>query len=471
MYDFVSKTKRVINKLIEGGNLEVANTNPKRALYSFLVPIFFSIFCLTLNGFIDSIFVAECGSLSLVAVGIIQSIFIIVNALGTGLSIAATSYLSFAMGKSDDKDKLHRIISNIILVTFICGIISSILLCLFLDPILTYLNIYGAYEFALTYGYVVFMGNIFFFSNAVFPGILKAGGDVVKSSAAMIVTSLTNVVFDYYLIHVLGWGVFGAGIATVFCSFLCALIMLNNILENEKFKYKLSHMLNVDFGLMKKIILYALPVAVENGVLSIYVFIVSMIFNIFTSTMDLAIFIALFNIIKLALIPTIAISEANVPLSSYFYGSKSYDKIKSLIKYELKVAVGLAIVIWIVLVILNGVLAGVYGTSLLFIRKFTNILPFYMIILIFMPLGNIGVSLLQSLQKYNVSLLLTFVKSILIEIIFAGLGYYIFRNLFGIYLGLIIGSILGCVLVLMISYRIFNKIEKDSKIMEVQNVS
>lgn len=454
---FVAKSKNIIRKVIESGDLKLADSNPKRAFYSFLIPIFFSIFCLTINGFVDSIFVAECGALSLVAVGIIQSIFIIVNALGSGLSIAATSFLSYTMGKKGSLDELHRDISSIILVTVLGGIISSILLILFLDPILSYLNIYGAYEYALTYGYVVFAGNIFFFSSAVFPGILKAGGDVVKSSTTLITTSLANVVFDYFLIHVLGWGVFGAGIATVFCSFLCTLILFNCLLENDNFNFKVSDLVKFDLGIVKKVIIYAIPVSIENGVLSIYAFIINMIFNVFTSTVDLAVFVALFNIVKLAIIPTVAISEANVPLSAYFYGANKFDSIKKLVFFELKMAIGISVIIWLVLVVLNGAIAQLYGTSLLFVDKFIVVLPVYTFILIFMPLGNIGVSLLQSLQKYNISLILTFFKSIILELILSAIGFFVFSSVFGIYLGLITGSIIGCVIVLAISFRIFNK--------------
>ena len=179
-----------------------------------------------------------------------------------------------------------------------------------------------------------------------------------------------------------------------------------------------------------------------------------------------SLFDEIYNIVKLAIIPTVAIAEANVPLSAYFYGSNNFDTIKDLIKFELKVAIGISVIIWFVLFILNGVLAGLYGTSLLFFNKFTSILPFYLIILIFMPFGNIGVSLLQSLQKYNISLILTFVKSILLELILAGVGYYVFSNVFGIYLGLIFGSILGCILVFIISFRIFNKL-KNKRILTI----
>lgn len=182
-----------------------------------------------------------------------------------------------------------------------------------------------------------------------------------------------------------------------------------------------------------------------------------MIFNVFTSTVDLAVFVALFNIVKLAIIPTVAISEANVPLSAYFYGANKFDSIKKLVFFELKMAIGISVIIWLVLVVLNGAIAQLYGTSLLFVDKFIVVLPVYTFILIFMPLGNIGVSLLQSLQKYNISLILTFFKSIILELILSAIGFFVFSSVFGIYLGLITGSIIGCVIVLAISFRIFNK--------------
>ena len=63
------------------------------------IPAFLSLFCLSLNGLVDIIFVSECGEGSLIGVGIIQSIFTIMVGFGAGLSVATNSSLSYAISK------------------------------------------------------------------------------------------------------------------------------------------------------------------------------------------------------------------------------------------------------------------------------------------------------------------------------------------------------------------------------------
>ena len=77
----------------------LVNDNPKKALSVMSIPAFLSLFCLSLNGLVDIIFVSECGEGSLIGVGIIQSIFTIMVGFGAGLSVATNSSLSYAISK------------------------------------------------------------------------------------------------------------------------------------------------------------------------------------------------------------------------------------------------------------------------------------------------------------------------------------------------------------------------------------
>ena len=95
MNQIILKISNILRSITEPIDLKFADENPKKVFYSFLIPIFLSSLCLTIYGFTDSIFVAESGKLSLIAVGIIQSIFLIVSALGSGLSVVTVSLLSY----------------------------------------------------------------------------------------------------------------------------------------------------------------------------------------------------------------------------------------------------------------------------------------------------------------------------------------------------------------------------------------
>ena len=224
-----------------------------------------------------------------------------------------------------------------------------------------------------------------------------------------------------------------------------------------------------DFTTIKKIISYALPVAFESGILSAYAFVINMIFNIFTSTVDFAVFVSFFNIIKFVIIPIIAISEANVTLSSYLYGLSNFKSIKGILKYELKIGLLVSVIIWVLLFIFNNDLGLIYSqaSNKIFLRNFTNLFPIYLITLIFMPFGNIGTSILQSIQKYKLSFVVTFVKSVVIEACFALIFGMIFDNTLGIYVGLILGAIIGNILAFLISYIMLNKVEASVEVSDM----
>ncbi len=460
----MNKIKNKVNKILNTSSedLKNINKNPKRALRSLFVPTFLSLLCLSVNGFVDSIFVAEVGQTSLVAVGIIQSIFVVIIGLGTGLSVATNSILSYYISKKLDK-KIEETMSNSIVMTLLIGITSSIILVILLKPLIATLNIHAAYNEALTYGYIIFGGNVFFFFSSVIPAILKSYGEVTKSTIALTSTSLFNVLLDYLLIHELGYGVLGAAFATTFCSCLCGLMLIYFMRTSDNIHLKLSSLKNFDYDIIKRILIDSMPVAFESVVLSLFAFIANMIFNVFTSTIDLAIFVAVLNIIKFTIIPTTALSETNVTITAHLFGSNNFDMIKKLLKYEVKIAFLVSVIIWIFIFLFNDVFASIYSTSKspLFLYLMTQVLPIYALTLVLMSFSSISISMLQGIQKYKASFILSSVRSVFLELLFGLIFAIIFERMIWIYLGFIIGTFIGSVIAFIASNIILNRTIKE----------
>ena len=434
--------------------------NPKKALKSLFFPTFITLSCLTLNGVIDSIFVSECGATSLIGVGVIQSIFVIVVGIGTGLSVATNSALSYVLSKYSSMESARNIIDNTIVLTVIIGILSSVILVLFLKPILIALNIGNAMGPALIYGTVLFAGNVFFFSAAVIPAILKAEGEVIKATYALISTCLLNILLDYILIHLLGYGVFGAGIATTICSALCCILLVYFMNKSKNINVSLSNITsNMDFGIMKKLFVDSIPVAFECAVLSLFAFFANMIFNYFTSPADFAAFVAAYKIYNFAIIPIIALTESNVTVVAYLYGKNQFKRINDLLKYELKIGILMSAVIWIVIFIFRDFISYLYllsngGAA---VDIMSNALIILNILLIIMPLGLLSVSLLQGMQSYKESFLVSSVRSLLLEILLGFLFAYLIGGAYSIYAGFILGAIIGCIVSFIVTRHIINK--------------
>ena len=458
----VEQVKRLFDKL--NGKTEdlksLVSENPQKALWTMAIPAFFSLFCLTLNGLVDSIFVSECGQASLIGVGIIQSIFVIVIGFGSGLSVATNSSLSYAISKYASRDIASKIINNSVTLTVIIGITLSVILILILNPLLMALNIYGpAVGEALTYGYVLFGGNVFFFFAAVIPAILKAEGEIIKTTYALTSTSLLNIILDYILIHELGYGVFGAAIATVACSAICCCLLIYFMKKSENIKLTLEGTLfSLDSQIMKRIFYDSLPVSFECIILSLFGFLANIIFNLLNSPADLAAFIASYKIYCFAIIPIIAIAEGNVTIIAYLFGQNNFKNMKKLLKYELKVGCLISAVLWIIIFIFNDPITHLFVVTndVVQISAFDLALPLLNILLVIMPLGLISVSILQGIQQYKKSFILSSIRSVVLEILFGFICVFVFHDVIAVYLGIILGATLGCLISLFVSQKILN---------------
>ena len=438
----------------------LVNENPQKAVRAMAIPAFFSLFCLTLNGLVDSIFVSECGQASLIGVGIIQSIFTIVIGFGSGLSVATNSALSYAISKYTSEDIARKIVDNSIILTILLGIALSLILLIILKPLLLALNIYGpAVHEALLYGYILFGGNVFFFFASVIPAILKAEGEIIKTTYALTSTSLLNIVLDYILIHELGYGVFGAAIATVACSAICCALLLYFMVRSENIKLTLKGTLfDLDAHIMKRILQDSLPVSFECIILSLFGFSANVIFNLLNSPADLAAFIASYKVYCFAIIPIVAIAEGNVTIIAYLFGQNNFEKMKELLKDEVKIGCLISAALWAIIFIFRDWITHLFitGNDAAQISAMNAALPLLNLILIIMPLGLISVSILQGIQQYKKSFVLSSFRSVILEILFGFICALVFHDAFSVYLGIIAGALLGCLISLFASQKIVN---------------
>ena len=464
--------KKVFDKL--NGETEdlktLVNENPKRALRAMALPAFFSLFCLTLNGLVDSIFVSTCGQASLIGVGLIQSIFSIIVGFGTGLSVATNSSLSYAISKYVSNEKARQIVDNSVVVTLIIGIIFSIIVVLILKPLLIILNIPSfALDEALTYGYVLFGGNVFFFFSAVIPAILKSEGEIIKTTYALVSTSLLNIVLDYLLIQKFGLGILGAAIATVTCSALCCSLLVIFMKRSENIKFTFENtFFHLDTQIMKRIFIDAIPVSFESIILSLFGFLANIIFNLLHSPADLAAFIASYKIYGFAIIPIIAISEGNVTITAYLFGQNKLESMKNLLKYEIKIGCLISAVFLIIISIFRDPISHLFviNNDTLQISAMNSALPLLNLLLVIMPIGLISVSILQGMQEYKKSFIISSIRSIVLEIFFGFIGVVVFHSVFAVYIGIIGGALVGCAISYFVSRNTLN-----NKLIESTNVN
>lgn len=111
-------------------------------------------------------------------------------------------------------------------MSVVLAIITSLLCAYILRTMQTPENIFdGAYTYLL----ITFIGIPFIFFYNLLSGIIRALGDSKTPFWFLLLSSVLNIILDLFCIIVLGWGVAGAAIATVFSqgvsSVLCYIYM------------------------------------------------------------------------------------------------------------------------------------------------------------------------------------------------------------------------------------------------------
>lgn len=196
-----------------------------RHLLCYAVPLILgNFFQLTYNA-VDSIIIGKfAGENALAAVSASNPVMTIVILGVSGISIGASVLMSRFYGAGDE-EKLRREVATTILfgaaasfAVFVIGLALS-------SGILRMMNVpEDILPLADTYLKFIFVGFLFTFQYNILSAALRSVGDSKTPVTFLALASVLNGVLDVVFVAGLGWGVAGAGIATVIAEGLSALL-------------------------------------------------------------------------------------------------------------------------------------------------------------------------------------------------------------------------------------------------------
>ncbi len=210
--------------------------NIKGHLLSYAIPMILgNLLQLTYNA-VDSIVIGKfVGETALAAVSTANPIMTIVILGVSGLSIGAGVLMSEFYG-AGDVDKLKKEFSTTILFGFWCSMAVFVLGMILSPSIISWIKVPSEAQFlAITYLRIVFVGFLFTFQYNLWTAALRAIGDAKTPVFFLGISAVLNIFLDILFVASFGWGVIGAGVATVISqalsAFLCMCYVSRHIKE------------------------------------------------------------------------------------------------------------------------------------------------------------------------------------------------------------------------------------------------
>lgn len=309
-----------------------------KGLVVFAVPFLLAILLQAFYGAVDLWVVgkyATSAEVSAVATGS-QAMNVITQAI-VGLTTGSTVLIGqfFGAKKPDD---ISKTIGSAIKIFVIIAVVLTVCMVLLVDRVVVGMNAPAeAVSGTRDYMFICFCGIIFIVGYNVVSSFFRGFGDSKTPLLFVFIACIINIVVDICFVKGLGMGAAGAAYATVLAqaiSFICSVIYL----KKKGFPYEVAKgSIKFDKDKFRRIMRIGVPVAIQNGLVSLSFLFIMMIVNnqgvIASASVGVVEKIILFMFI-----PVIALSSSVSVMTAQNVGANRPERADKGLKYGILIS-------------------------------------------------------------------------------------------------------------------------------------
>ncbi|EHL18559.1 MATE efflux family protein [Peptoanaerobacter stomatis] len=259
-----------MKQFIQKNNDLLLNGPISKGILLFVIPIFIGNLFQQLYNIVDSLIVGNyLGSSSLAAVSSSTALILLMIGFFDGLSIGSGVVIARYYGNKDI-EKMQRTIHTCIGFALITGIVLTAVGIYFVPYILVLMDTpTNVLPESITYFRIYFMGSMFFVLYNMSSSILRSVGDSVTPLKFLMIASITNIILDYFLVGIMGYGVGAAAFATITSQFISAFLCINYLMKvNSDYKLHFSK-IKIEKFYLKQILKNGIPAGIQGSIISL----------------------------------------------------------------------------------------------------------------------------------------------------------------------------------------------------------
>lgn len=271
------------------------------------------------------------GADALAAVGASYSLMVFLTSVYIGLCMGSGSAFSMFFGKRDEDSMKKSFFSSFVLIGAV-SIIINVGVYLFMDPLISILQIPESIrQMTEEYMSVIFAGMLFVFIYNYFANLLRSVGNSVVPLVFLAISAVLNIILDLFFVPVLGWGVFGAALATIIAQGVSAVgIAICVYVKYPELRIEKKHM-KLEIGIVKRVFNMSFFTSLQQSVMNFGILMVQGLVNSF-GTSVMAAFAAAVKIDTFAYMPAQDFGNGFSTYIAQNYGAGKGERIKQGIK-------------------------------------------------------------------------------------------------------------------------------------------
>jgi putative MATE family efflux protein len=447
---------------------DMGSGSVKKLLVSLAVPAVVAQVINLLYNIVDRIYIGhipEIGASALTGVGLFVPILLLLNAFAMLAGSGGAPRAAIAMGLGN-KNKAEKIVANCFTVLLGSAVVLTVI---FYITAPTLLKFFGASDvtlpYAVSYARIYILGGIFVLLVLGMNPFITTQGFAKISMLTTVIGAVINIILDPIFIFLLGMGVQGAAIATVFSQAVSAIWILR-FLTGTKTNLKLK---KENMKLEAQIILPCLALGISTFVM---ISTESLLSISFTSSLaryggDLAVgaMTIITSVSQLVSMPVQGICQGGQPIISFNFGAGKNNRVREAFRTQFAACVIYAALFWLAIMVMPGIFAGIFTANQDLVSYASWALRIYMSGIFAIGFQIACQQSFMALSQAKVSLLLACLRKIilLIPLIFI-LPHFFADKVFAVFLAEPVSDILAAS-VTTITFRLrFPKILEEGAV-------
>lgn len=337
---------------------------PGKVLMAFTLPMLLGNLFQQLYNMVDSIVVGNYeGADALAAVGtafpIMMLVLCVVIGLTNGFSVVISQY--FGAGQTE---QVRKAVYTSFVFMLVVAIVLSIVGVAITYPLLWLLQTPESvlYDCA-NYLIIIFAGLVFTFLYNIFAAILRALGDSKTPLYMLVLSTVVNIVLDILFVASFGWGVPGVAIATIIAqavsAFACFFYTMKRV---PMLRFHGSKKGLYDKAILKTMIGYGLPSALQQSIVSIGMLLIQGLVNSFGSTV-MAAYTSGNKIDNFATIPMMTMNMALSTYTAQNMGAGKPERVREGYRFSIKFTIVFCLALTGIIALCGSFLVGLFVDS------------------------------------------------------------------------------------------------------------
>lgn len=334
-----------------------------------------------LYNIVDRIYIGhipEIGAAALTGVGVCMPLIMIVSAFAALVGYGGAPRASIFMGKKDRASAEKTLGNCFVLQILISVVLTAVLLIWNRDLLMAFGASENTIEYGVRYMNIYALGTVFVEITLGMNAFITAQGFAKTGMLSVLIGAVANIILDPVFIFGLDMDVQGAALATIISQALSC-IWVVRFLCGKKTYLKIR---KANLRLSPKIIFPCLALGVATFIMQASESVISVCFNSslqkYGGDVAVGAMTILTSVMQFAMLPLQGLGQGAQPIISYNYGAGDAGRVRGAFRLLLKVSLGYATLLWLLVMLLPGGFAAMFTSDAALLDYTRTALRIYM---------------------------------------------------------------------------------------------